>query len=140
MAVKVNLPTLKKRQKTIKNGMDKILLKVGIKLRGHIIINWLRGRGADGTTLQRPSISARYKKRKVKSGRVGKIDLHWTGRLAQSLEAKKAGRNKVIVTPSQAEMGKARGNFETRPQMMKLKDAIKNDMIDFVFKLIRRAK
>lgn len=142
MAVKRELDDINGRIKYLQKLIFPDLMKVGFKTREHLIKNWLQGRGADGIAMKRLSDNPKgkgYKTRKEKSGRNGIPDLNWTGRMQQSLESKRRGKD-VIVTFSQVEMGKARGNFKLRKNMMILNKKFKDQMSNFILKRLSKTK
>jgi hypothetical protein len=137
ITVSIKLDNLNRIAKNIDN-IDNILIKAAGKLQTIILKRWENGIGANNKTLQKPAISTGYKKYKGdKTGR-GYIDMILTGKMTQSFQPIKENGHSVKLTFANFEMGKARGNYELRPQMMTLDKATKEDIKDYCNKEIMK--
>ena len=133
--VKKDLKNIRKRESFLKVGITKALTQSGFKVIRHLKSNWIRGIGGDGSTMD--GLKEPYKTYKRKKGRKPIPDLTFTGLMQQSLNTKMLGRLKAIVTFSQAEMKKDRGNAKLRPNMMKVSDRFQDIILRFVLKQMR---
>jgi hypothetical protein len=61
----------------------------------------------------------------------------FTGAMMRGLTSKAAGKDKAVLTFRGGEMGKARGNFETRPNFMKIGRGVTAIINRFILKKIK---
>lgn len=139
MATKVNLKNTIQRQVFLIKKSDSKIEDIADKTKVFLIRNWIRGLGGNGVSLQRPRISEKYKKFKVKKGQPGMIDMVLNGDMSRSMEVKKKGINKYTVGFPRDEEKKAKGNYKRRPQFMKLNKRFKRLMLIDYLKALRAA-
>lgn len=115
MKVKVSTATTDSVIRQLKN-IDSIMFKVSEHLRGIIIKNWDKARGADDKPF--PTLNAKYEEKKIKSGRKGIRNLLYTGKMIQGFKVFKKTSNKWILAFASPERDKARSNQKKATGML----------------------
>ncbi len=135
MAVKVTLPTIIDRIKKMQKFTDKILMPVAEVVRGEIVKNWLKTKGADGKPFK--PLNPTYLQKKVKMGRLGLRNLHLSAGspMATSLSPRKSGKSVIVGWTEKEQLDKARGNHKHAKGMMSIGPVIESKANQTAFKL-----
>jgi hypothetical protein len=132
--VKVKIPTLEKRLKTLKK-FDKIVFQVANRLKLLLLVNFQKGKGADDKKFK--PLSPDYAEAKSESGRHGIRNLLFSGNMLQDMAPRAVEKMKYLLKFASArERKKAQGNSEHAPNMMNpISDRIDQKLQKLAFKL-----
>ena len=145
--VKVDLQNLDKMILNL-NNIDKVVGRVGEKVRLHLIESWLDGKGGNERPLKR--LSKKYRELKQKLTGRGEADMNFgfenrggryvkTPNMINALMVIRAGRNAVTVGINDLnQKRKLESNFQKRPNIMRLSKKFKDDMIAYAEKEIAK--
>lgn len=136
--IKVSTPSIDALQVALDKKVNQCLAASGQVVATEVKGRWKTGKGADNTTLQDPKISYDYRVKKEESGRLGVIDLNYTGQLSQSFMTRKVTQTEAVIGFGAEQLPKARKNAELRPQMLQTDDSLAKVASDAFNRILRK--
>jgi hypothetical protein len=135
MSVTVKIPTIEAGLKFLED-LKQPLIYSAIVMKEKIKRNWNKGRGADGNTFS--ALTPSYARFKKKQGKAGKATMYLSGLMSNSMHPEMKGKNKVVLTFSDFEMDKARGNYSHRPNMMEVSPKLQEEIVQVFFEQYKK--
>ena len=124
MGVKIKIDTTKSVIKQLEQ-FEKSMFVGTEWLRGKILSNWKRVRGADNKPFS--ELSPEYAEHKAQSGREAKRNLLFSGLMIQGFKVFKKSSTRFILGFVAPERKKARGNVSKAPGMLDVSDRLAKD-------------
>lgn len=134
--VSVNLPSVDELIAAIGTSKLKVSMAgAATVVAGEVRRRWGSGSGADKSPFKAGSPD--YLKWKASKGRNPKIDMMFSGDMALSFIPRKQTDREVEITFSNDQLKKARGNFDKRPNMLRVDATLEKIGVKEFLKSIR---